>query len=144
MYTKPSVFCTNPKTGQLYFYLYYDRTRYYLFQQPFRKSVCAFFSHGVYLDDAFNYSRAKRNPQIVKTISKLPYSLVSCLPQSKKVLYAVAGLYVSFIAHLSSSVSKLSSAYFDQPIIVTPFLLFSSFSTVIRGYHFVFCICNFR
>lgn len=75
MYTKPTVFCTNPKTGQLYFYLYYDRTRYYLFQQPFRKSVCAFFSHGVYLDDAFNYSRAKRNPQIVKTISKLPYSI---------------------------------------------------------------------
>ncbi|MGM9586049.1 MAG: hypothetical protein ACI3VA_00980 [Candidatus Limivicinus sp.] len=72
---KPNIYCTNPKKGQLYFYLYHDGTRYYLFQQPFRKSVCAFFGHGVYLDDVFNYSRAKRNPQIVKTISKLPYSI---------------------------------------------------------------------
>lgn len=72
---KTNIYCTNPKKGQLYFYLYHDGTRYYLFQLPFRKSVCAFFGHGVYLDDVFNYSRAKRNPQIVKTISKLPYSI---------------------------------------------------------------------
>ena len=72
---KSRIYCTNPKTGELYFYLRHDRKRYYLFHQPYRKSVCAFFEHGVYLDDAFDYSRAKRNPRIVKTISKLPFAI---------------------------------------------------------------------
>lgn len=52
---KSRIYCTNPKTGELYFYLRHDGKRYYLFQQPYRKSVCAFFERGVYLDDAFNY-----------------------------------------------------------------------------------------
>ena len=72
---KSRIYCTNPKTGELYFYLRHDGKRYYLFQQPYRKSVCAFFERGVVLNDVFNYSRAKRNPRIVKTMSKLPYSI---------------------------------------------------------------------
>ena len=72
---KPNIYCTSPKKGELNFYLRYNGTSYYLFQQPYRKSVCAFFERGFYLDDAFNYSRAKRNPRIVKTISKLPFAI---------------------------------------------------------------------
>ena len=63
-----------PEKGKTQFFLDHNGNTYYLFQQPYRKSVCAFFERGVVLNDVFNYSRAKRNPRIVKTISKLPYS----------------------------------------------------------------------
>ena len=64
-----------PEKGKTQFFLDHNGNTYYLFQQPYRKSVCAFFERGVVLNDVFNYPRAKRNPRIVKTISKLPYSI---------------------------------------------------------------------
>lgn len=64
-----------PEKGKTQFFLDHNGNTYYRFQQPYRKSVCAFFERGVVLNDVFNYSRAKRNPRIVKTISKLPYSI---------------------------------------------------------------------
>lgn len=71
----PMIYCTSPKKGKLSFFLDHNGNTYYLFQQPYRKSVCAFFERGIILDEVFNYSRAKRNPRIVKTMSKLPYSI---------------------------------------------------------------------
>lgn len=43
---KSRIYYTNPKTGELYFYLRHDGKRYYLFHQPYRKSVCVFFDMG--------------------------------------------------------------------------------------------------
>lgn len=70
----PMIYCTSPNKGKLSFFLDHNGNTYYLFQQPYRNSVCAFFGRGVILDEVFSYSRAKRNPRIVKTMSAVSSS----------------------------------------------------------------------
>lgn len=69
------IYCTNPLHGELHFYLLHKGSHYYLFKQPYRWRVYAFYNRGVLLNDALSYSKAKGNDQIIKTISKFPCAI---------------------------------------------------------------------
>lgn len=69
---KPVIFCTETQRGVDTFYLETSSGRYFLFQQTYRPGVHAHFSRGVRLEDAYDFSKSKRNRAVIKTQSKLP------------------------------------------------------------------------
>lgn len=69
------IHCTNPRYGELHFYLLHDSAHYYLFSQPYRRQVFAFYKQGVPLKNALSYSKAKRDDSLMKTTSKFPSAI---------------------------------------------------------------------
>lgn len=69
------IYCTNPRHGELHFYLLHNSIRYYLFCQPYRRQVFAFYKQGVPLKDALSYARAKKDYSLIKTTSKFPSAI---------------------------------------------------------------------
>lgn len=69
---KPRICCRTTDKGEHSFYLMADNQEYYLFRQAYRKGVHTFFANGIRLDDAYDYSKAKRDNAIIHTLSKLP------------------------------------------------------------------------
>ncbi len=69
---KTIIYCEPTQRGIHSFYLLSDGKEYYLFSQNYRKGVHEYFSRGVYLRDAMNYSRTHNDSALIRTMSKLP------------------------------------------------------------------------
>lgn len=69
---KATVYCKPTAQCVYNFYLCSDEGKFFLFSQRYRKGVQKYFSRGVYLDAARDFSRSNRDSAIVKTMNKLP------------------------------------------------------------------------
>lgn len=69
---KTTIYCKPTAQGIHSFYLITDGGEYFLFSQNYRKGVQNYFSKGVRLDQARNYSKSNSDTAIMKTMSKLP------------------------------------------------------------------------
>ena len=54
------------------FFLVVNGKEYYLFSQNYRKGVHAYYSKGVSLTQAVNYSKTHNDSALIRTMSKLP------------------------------------------------------------------------
>ena len=68
---KAKFYCIKKGT-QHQFYVYADGMEYYLFSEEYRKGVANFFSRPLTYDEVTNFSKAKRNFQIMNTMKKIP------------------------------------------------------------------------
>ena len=66
------VYCKNETHGFLDFYLHADFNEFLLFRQTYRTSVARFFSNGVLINKALDFSGTNHNTALIRTISKLP------------------------------------------------------------------------
>jgi hypothetical protein len=69
---KTHIYCKPTNTGMHSFYLVTDGREYYLFAQDYRRGVQQHFGNGILIDDAYDYSKAKRDSAVIRTLSKLP------------------------------------------------------------------------
>lgn len=69
---KATILCEISEKGIHTFYLLTCEQRYYLFNQDFRKGVHEYFSRGVLINDAMDYSKSHKDNAVVKTMSKIP------------------------------------------------------------------------
>lgn len=67
---RAKVVCKEVEKGTLSFYVVAEGKEFYLFQQPFKKSVKDYFGGGVLINEA-NYASA-RGEAVKKTLDKLP------------------------------------------------------------------------
>ena len=87
----PIVFC-KPSNGVHSFYVNVGSETYFLFSQDFRSGVQRFYSKGVPLHQATDYTKAKRNRAVYRTMRKIPMYIryiekeydISILNQTKK------------------------------------------------------------
>ena len=52
-------------------YLVADNKEYYLFRQAYRRGVADYYRNGASIDDALNYSKAKFDTSVIRTMRKL-------------------------------------------------------------------------
>jgi len=69
---KATIYCKPTSQGIHSFYLLADSGEYFLFNQNYRKGVHSYFSRGVRIDEARNFSKNNRDSAIIKTMNKLP------------------------------------------------------------------------
>ncbi len=69
---KTEIYCLPISKGIHGFYLKADGETHYLFHQGFRQGVKDYFGRGVSLDYAMDFSRAKHDRAILRTMRKLP------------------------------------------------------------------------
>ena len=67
-----TIICRPTDTGMHSFYLSTGNASYFLFSQHFRRGVNRYFSDGVCLDETMDFSRAKGDSAIIRTMEKLP------------------------------------------------------------------------
>lgn len=70
--TNVIIICKSAEGGTHNFYLVVGSVEYFLFSEGYKKSVYDYYSKGVRLKDASNYSKSKRNVALMKTMSKIP------------------------------------------------------------------------
>ena len=66
------IHCEPTAHGVHTFSLVANGKEYYLFRQNYRKGVHAYYSKGVPLTQAFNYSKSHNDSALLRTMSKLP------------------------------------------------------------------------
>ncbi len=66
------IYCKQMTRGIHSFYLSTDEGDFFLFRQKFHAGVRDCFEGGVSLDKALDHSRANRDVNVIRTISKLP------------------------------------------------------------------------
>lgn len=66
-----TIYCQSTSHDVHSFYLTVNGEKYFLFSQNYRKGVHGFYSKGVLLNDAIDYSRAGRDIAIVRTMKKI-------------------------------------------------------------------------
>ena len=66
------IYCKEQKKGTLSFYLNHMGNDYLLFCQPYKKGANDFYKNGVRFDESIDYSKARRNRAIFKTMDKIP------------------------------------------------------------------------
>jgi hypothetical protein len=69
---KTCIYCKSTVQGIHSFFLLTREREYFLFSQNYRKGVHEYFSKGVLLDDARNYSKSNRDSALIRTMKKLP------------------------------------------------------------------------
>ena len=69
---KTNIYCLTTDKGIQSFYLEAQGETHYLFSQSFRRGVKEYFGQGVHLDAAMDFSRARHDDAIVRTMKKLP------------------------------------------------------------------------
>ena len=69
---KTKVYCIVSDKGVLSFFLYQDNRRYFLFSQNYRKSVYAYFKHGVSVDESLSFKKTHGDSALIHTMDKLP------------------------------------------------------------------------
>lgn len=67
-----SVYCTVKNKGIHNFYIEAGGETHFLFSQDYRRGVNEYFRDGVRLDDALDFSRAKGDHAVLRTMEKLP------------------------------------------------------------------------
>lgn len=89
---KTIIYCRPTPQGIHNFYILIEGKEFFLFNQNYRKGVHNYFSKGILLDEAYDYSKTKRNNAIIKTINKFPIYIkyiereygITILNQTKK------------------------------------------------------------
>ena len=66
------IYCEPTERGVHSFFLIADGQEYFLFRQNYRKGVQAYYSKGVPLADAINFSKTHNDSALIRTMSKLP------------------------------------------------------------------------
>mgnify|MGYP003369639619 CR=1 FL=1 len=66
------IYCEPIKQGVHAFFLVVNGKEYYLFSQNYWKGVHAYYSSGVPLAQAINYSKTHNDSALIRTMSKLP------------------------------------------------------------------------
>ena len=66
------VYCLTTDKGTQTFYLDADGETHYLFSQDYRHGVKDYYGRGVSIDAAIDYSRARNDTAIIRTMRKLP------------------------------------------------------------------------
>jgi hypothetical protein len=69
---KAQIYCKTTGKGEHTFYLWADGMEYYLFRQAYRKGVHAYFRNGIRLEEAYDFSKARNDNAIIRTLCKLP------------------------------------------------------------------------
>ena len=69
---KSTVYCTLTDKGVHTFYLVAEGQEYYLFRQNYRRGVNNFFRDGVNIDRAIDFSKARHDDALIRTMQKLP------------------------------------------------------------------------
>lgn len=69
---KNMIYCEPTARGVYTFFLVVNGKEYYLFSQNYRKGVHAYYSKGVSLTQAVNYSKTHNDSALIRTMSKLP------------------------------------------------------------------------
>lgn len=69
---RTEITCVEQTKGELTFYLDHGPERYFLFLQPYKRGVRDFYGCGVFLDQALDRTRARRDTGILHTMTKLP------------------------------------------------------------------------
>ena len=69
---KTTIYCKPTSQGIHSFYLLSDAGEFFLFSQNYRKGVHSYFSKGVRLEEARDFSKSNRDSAIIKTMNKLP------------------------------------------------------------------------
>ena len=69
---KPRIICRTTAKDTTSFYITSGNKQYFLFNQPFRRSVKQFFQNGVQLERALDASHAYGNSALIRTMRKLP------------------------------------------------------------------------
>ena len=69
---KTFITCRPTEKGIHTFYLFFEKERYFLFSQPYRKGVARYYRDGVCVDEALNCSKAHGDAAIMRTMRKLP------------------------------------------------------------------------
>jgi hypothetical protein len=67
-----TIYCTPTAKGVHSFYIEASGETHFVFSQAYRPGVNEYFRDGVRLDDALNFSRAKGDNAIKRTMEKLP------------------------------------------------------------------------
>jgi len=62
---KTCIYCKTPAQGVHSFFLLTEEAEYFLFSQGYRKGVHSYFSKGVFLDDARDYSRSNHGSAVL-------------------------------------------------------------------------------
>lgn len=70
---KTTIYCRVTEQGIHSFYMKVDGKRYYLFTQNYRKGVQDYFSGGVSVDQAMDFSKTHGDDALMRTMTKLPY-----------------------------------------------------------------------
>jgi len=66
------VYCRTTAKDVLSFYIKHNNERYFLFSQNYKRGVHQYFANGVSLNKAIDYSGAKSDFSIERTMDKLP------------------------------------------------------------------------
>lgn len=66
------IYCRTIDKGVQAFYLEVGNDSFYMFSQPYRKSVKEYYRNGVVLGDSFKCSRACGDTAVTRTMSKIP------------------------------------------------------------------------
>ena len=69
---RTTIFCNPTRKGFHSFYIGIEEKKYFLFEQNYRKGVNEFFRDGVDLNRALDFSKAKFDCAVIKTMRKLP------------------------------------------------------------------------
>ena len=69
---KTTIICRTTAKDTASFYIRSGNKQYFLFNQPFRRSVKQFFQNGVLLNRALDPSHAYGNRALIRTMRKLP------------------------------------------------------------------------
>ena len=69
---KNMIYCEPTARGVHTFFLVVNGKEYFLFSQNYRKGVHAYYSKGVSLTQAVNYSKTHNDSALIRTMSKLP------------------------------------------------------------------------
>ena len=89
---KTMIYCRPTAQGIHSFYIISEGEEFFLFSQNYRKGVHSYFSKGVRLDEAYDYSKTNRDSAVIKTMNKLPMYIkyiereygITILNQTKK------------------------------------------------------------
>ena len=66
------IYCEPTERGVHSFFLVSNGIQYYLFSQNYRKGVHLYYSKGVSLTKAVDYSKSHKNKALIRTMTKLP------------------------------------------------------------------------
>ena len=69
---KATIYCEPTSKGVHSFYLVTSEAEYYMFSQDYRKGVHDYFSKGVRIDEATDFSKSHRDNAIRRTMTKIP------------------------------------------------------------------------
>ena len=67
-----TIFCKTTAKDTHSFYITANGETHFLFAQSFRRGVKNYFEHGVRIDEAINFTKAKGDRALMRTMEKLP------------------------------------------------------------------------